>query len=122
MKEIFAKSLHNLIDMLARNRQLKSEMAELDEKCSNAIGERDQLQMILEGFGNCSDAYEEALKRITELEIELHDAKNEINTMLQTNKMMDQVLTLDELLINKESLTRHHKCVSYNLEKKSEPT
>ncbi|VVD02257.1 unnamed protein product [Leptidea sinapis] len=64
---------------------------------------------------------------INKLNNEILNLQKSLGTMNNrynvTNKQVkDQVLALDELLINKESLTRHHKCVTYNLEKKFEPT
>lgn len=74
-----------LLDSLKKYDVLKKQMAELHTEHRLVVDERDKLHNILVGFRECSDEYEQGLKRMSVLEQELQEAHHHITT-LETEK------------------------------------
>lgn len=74
-----------LLDVLEKGSQLKKDMAELHTQHLCVIEERDRLQSIVDGFGECSQEYVHNLRRVTLLEQELQEAHHQI-TSLETER------------------------------------
>lgn len=65
-----------LLDVLNRNSALKKDMAELHTQTVELARERDRLQLLIDGFDQCQNEYEQALRLISRLEQELCEANN----------------------------------------------
>lgn len=74
-------SERELLDLLNSNKNLKLEMAQLNAELSEAVQVRDSLQIIVNGFQECSLEYVNNLNRINTLEHELQEAHNQISEM-----------------------------------------
>lgn len=70
-----------LLDSLKKYDVLKKHMAELHTEHRLVVDERDKLHSILVGFRECSDEYEQGLKRMSVLEQELQEAHRHITTL-----------------------------------------
>lgn len=93
-----------LEETLNSNKKLKSEMAVLHTQYTEAIEERDKLQIIICGFDQCGIEYEQALKRTSLLEKELCDAHLQITLLeeaaqcsatLKTFSLYDELISSD---------------------------
>lgn len=93
-----------LEDTLEINKNLKREMSALHSQCIDAIGERDRLQIIIDGFDQCGMEYVQALKRTSFLEKELCDAHQQITLLeeaaqcsatLKTFSLFDELISSD---------------------------
>ncbi|XP_039751299.1 coiled-coil domain-containing protein 92-like [Pararge aegeria] len=87
--------------IIAKNSQLKGELAELNSAHNLVIEERDQLQKAVSSFEQCISTYEEALGKISMLEGELSRACSTINDLqsqlhsaeiLSTNNLYDELV------------------------------
>lgn len=76
--------------IVLKNTSLKRELAALNQQYLDVVDERDQLQVVTDGFNNCSDLYEEALAKVRDLEDELIHANSRI-LKLQKEKDCTQV-------------------------------
>lgn len=93
-------------NVVYKNTSLKRELVDLNQLYLNAVDERDQLRVVINGFNNCSNLYEEALCKVRDLEDELSYA-NSCILKLQTEKECTQVKETNNLyneLINSNSL------------------
>lgn len=67
------------------NRKLKKEMGQLYNQYTDAIEDRDRLQVIVDGFSQCSAEYEQTLDHKHLLEQQLHEARTQITDLETTN-------------------------------------
>lgn len=75
-----------LLELISRNKTQKIEMAELHTQLLVVTDARDRLQLVVDGFKNCSLEYENALTRINSLEHQLQEAYTIINN-IETAKL-----------------------------------
>jgi len=73
-----------LLSVLNNNSKLKSQLTTLHIKYNDVIDERDRLQSIIDRFDQCSDEYEQALRRTSQLEQELREAHRHISDLEET--------------------------------------
>lgn len=76
-------------NIVQKNSDLKCELADLHTKLSDSIHVNEQLKDIVVSFKQCSDTYEQALSRITELEFDLNKAHQEI-LVLKSSKFNER--------------------------------
>lgn len=90
-----------VLQIVNKNKQLKSEMAEMHHQLLDIAGERDRLQCIVDNFDRDGSAFEDSLGRIVVLGKELHEAHNEIASLKSTIDSMksDQTQSLFEELV-----------------------
>lgn len=96
------ESEDEILKIINKNTQLKSELSELHNSHQEVIEQRDQLQELISSFHQCSDTHEQALRRITELELELKQAYSKINdldTRLES-RQSNEISNLYEELIS----------------------
>lgn len=95
---------NELLELLNKNKTIKAEMSTLHLQYEMAVEERDQLQVIIDGFDQCSSEYELSLKKISTLEEELCDAHNYITQLEEAAQKYNtrQTLNLYDELIGRE--------------------
>ncbi|KAJ8724056.1 hypothetical protein PYW07_008036 [Mythimna separata] len=74
-----------LLEAHENNRKLKNEMAQLYNQFTEAIEDRDRLQLVVDGFSQCSTEYEHALNHKYLLQQQLQEAKTQITELETTN-------------------------------------
>ncbi|CAK1602468.1 unnamed protein product [Parnassius mnemosyne] len=67
-----------IINIIAKNTKLKSDMVKLHKEYTFVTKERDQLQRTVDEFDQCSKEYEESLKLIAALQLQLSEANEQI--------------------------------------------
>lgn len=87
-----------LLEAHEKNRKLNNEMAQLYIQFTDAIDARDRLQIIVDGFSECSTEYEQTLSRNHVLQQQLHEAQNQI-TQLETSNL-NITTSLNQSLFN----------------------
>ena len=65
--------------IIDKNTELKNQLAELHIQHTDFLNQHQHLLQIVAGFQQCSDTHESALKRISELELELSEAHKSIS-------------------------------------------
>ncbi|XP_045763161.1 uncharacterized protein LOC123865959 [Maniola jurtina] len=87
--------------IIAKNTQLKAELADLNKVHTLVLEERDQLQDAVGSFNQCIQTYDEALSKISMLENELSRAQktiDDLQSQLQSYEAKDTNNLYDELL------------------------
>ena len=79
-----------LLDLLDKCKKLKQNLSELHTQHVIVVEERDKLQTIIDGFGECSQEYVHNLRRVTLLEQELRDAHHHIGELESEKKEFEQ--------------------------------
>ncbi|KAJ8727277.1 hypothetical protein PYW08_015674 [Mythimna loreyi] len=74
-----------LLEAHENNRKLRNEMAQIHNQLTDAIGDRDRLQLVVDGFNQCSTEYELALSQKYMLQQQLQEAKTQISDLETTN-------------------------------------
>ncbi|KAJ8734433.1 hypothetical protein PYW08_013683 [Mythimna loreyi] len=74
-----------LLEAHENNRKLRNEMAQIHNNLTDAIGDRDRLQLVVDGFNQCSTEYELALSQKYMLQQQLQEAKTQISDLETTN-------------------------------------
>ncbi|XP_039750593.1 uncharacterized protein LOC120626875, partial [Pararge aegeria] len=109
-----------LRSIIAKNSQLKGELADLHSAHTLVLEERNQLQEAVHSFNQCISTYDEALGRITMLEGELcsaHKTIDDLQSQLQnvemqsTNNLYDELLTSSSTMPMCIDLTCDSPCV-----------
>lgn len=85
------ESEEEILKVMHKNTELKNELSELDIRYQDVLDQRDQLQKIVDTFHTCSDSHEQVLRRITELELELGEAYEQINKYQQDSELRESV-------------------------------
>ncbi|CAG9790334.1 unnamed protein product [Diatraea saccharalis] len=75
--------------IIAKNSQLKSELAELHSQHEEVLYQREQLHNTLSSCSKEFDRYERTLQRIDDLERELRGANCQINQYAETQQLQD---------------------------------
>ena len=75
--------------VVKKNSDLKNQLAELHVQHVDIIEQHQQLRQLVANFKECSDTYDLALKRISELELELSKAHNTV-THLESLKAREE--------------------------------
>ncbi|VVC98394.1 unnamed protein product [Leptidea sinapis] len=90
-----------MLSVLGKNQKMKSELVELHSEMLIIQSHRDELQTVLAGFDQSSDAFDVALKCIADLEWELRDAHKQITILdsQKNNRNMSHTQSLFEELI-----------------------
>lgn len=86
------------LNVLERNNKLKTEMAQLYIQLTDAIAARDRLQVVVDGFSQCSNEYEQALSHKDFLQQQLHEAQSQIELLETTN--LNITASLNQSLYN----------------------
>lgn len=87
--------------IIKKNSDLKNELAELHTNYLDVVAQRDQLNDVVGTFDQCSIEHERALDRISELEIELQEAKAStltLNKQKECNELQKISCLYDELV------------------------
>ncbi|VVC87365.1 unnamed protein product, partial [Leptidea sinapis] len=94
-------SKREMLSVLGKNQKMKSELVELHSEMLIIQSHRDELQTVLAGFDQSSDAFDVALKHIADLEWELRDAHKQITILdsQKNNRNMSHTQSLFEELI-----------------------
>ena len=87
-----------LLEAHDKNRQLKNEMAQLYNQYTEAIEARDRLQLVVDGFNQCSTEYEQALDHKYILQQQLQEAHAQILQLETTN--LNITASLNQSLFN----------------------
>ncbi|KAJ8721768.1 hypothetical protein PYW08_004170 [Mythimna loreyi] len=74
-----------LLEAHLNNKKLRKEMAQLNIQLTDAIEERDRLQLVVDGFSQCCTEYEHALNHKYILQQQLQEAKTQISQLETTN-------------------------------------
>ncbi|XP_039759711.1 myosin-2-like, partial [Pararge aegeria] len=93
--------------IIAKNSQLKGELADLHSAHTLVLEERNQLQEAVRSFNQCISTYDEALGRITMLEGELcsaHKTIDDLQSQLQNVEMQSTNNLYDELLTSSSTM------------------
>ncbi|XP_039758238.1 uncharacterized protein LOC120632493, partial [Pararge aegeria] len=96
-----------LRSIIAKNSQLKGELADLHSAHTLVLEERNQLQEAVHSFNQCISTYDEALGRITMLEGELcsaHKTIDDLQSQLQNVEMQSTNNLYDELLTSSSTM------------------
>ncbi|XP_039748083.1 uncharacterized protein LOC120625172, partial [Pararge aegeria] len=96
-----------LRSIIAKNSQLKGELADLHSAHTLVLEERNQLQEAVHSFNQCISTYDEALGRITMLEGELcsaHKTIDNLQSQLQNVEMQSTNNLYDELLTSSSTM------------------
>ncbi|CAK1599407.1 unnamed protein product [Parnassius mnemosyne] len=72
-----------IISIISKNTQLKSDMVKLHRDYTDILKERDQLQRTFDEFDQCSKEYEESLRLIAALKLQLTEANEQISEFKQ---------------------------------------
>ncbi|VVD04662.1 unnamed protein product, partial [Leptidea sinapis] len=94
-------SEREMLNVLGKNQKMKSELVELHSEMLIIQSHRHELQTVLAGFDQSSDAFDVALKRIADLEWEPRDAHKHITILdsQKNNRNMSHTQSLFEELI-----------------------
>ena len=123
--------------VVKKNSELKNQLAELHVQHVDILEQHHQLRQLVANFKECSDTYDQALKRISELELELSKAHNTITHLefLKSSEESANTCSLyDELVgslpgpvcvepivtidLTNDTLTKHNSLTSHNKIKK----
>ncbi|KAJ8729231.1 hypothetical protein PYW08_000812 [Mythimna loreyi] len=74
-----------LLEAHVNNKKLRNQMSQLHIQLTDVIEDRDRLQLVVDGFSQCSTEYEHALSDKYQLQQQLLEAKNQISELETTN-------------------------------------
>ncbi|XP_052742179.1 uncharacterized protein LOC128198852 [Bicyclus anynana] len=103
-----------LRNIITKNSQLKSELAELHSTHSMVLEERSQLQEAVDTFNQCIRTYDEALAKISMLEDELNSAHktiDDLQSQLQQFETQNTNNLYNELLASSTSVPAPMLCI-----------
>lgn len=110
--------------IIEKNTKLKNELAELQSKHLEVLYERNQLENIIKNFDQCSNTYERALDRITELEQDLNAANKQISDLVNerhdlepdSNNLFNELRSSSENFSSEQTiLPKSYRSVSCNI-------